>query len=73
MKELLEILHDVFYTTPEFEELNAEIDSCCQQLREILDKPNRRLPMQIIDSKDHIRNLVKKFLATPDASGEQLI
>jgi hypothetical protein len=56
MKELLEILHDIFYTPPGFEELNAEIDSCSQQLREILDKPNRRSLMHIIDSKDHIRN-----------------
>ena len=54
MKELLEILYDVFYTSPEFEALNAEIDSCCQQLREILDKPNRRLLITIDAPKEQL-------------------
>ena len=54
MNELLQELYDNFYTPPEPTALRQEIESCHQALIERLEKPERRLVLQIIDCKDHI-------------------
>ncbi len=51
---LLEALYDCFYTVPEFSEQRQEIKESHQALIEVLDKPERRLVLQIIDAKDYI-------------------
>lgn len=52
--ELLEALYDCFYTVPEFSEQREEIKESHQALIEVLDKPERRLVLEIIDAKDLI-------------------
>lgn len=54
MNELLKALYDNFYESLAETELKKEIEDCHQQLIEALDKPERRLVLQIIDDKDQI-------------------
>ena len=54
MNELLKALYDNFYERPSATKLKAEIERCHQELIEKLDKPERRLVLQIIDCKDQI-------------------
>ena len=54
MNELLKALYDNFYEPLPETELRKEIEDCHQQLIETLDKPERRLMLQIIDAKDQI-------------------
>ena len=52
--KLLKDLYDCFYTPPELPAQKQEIEKCHQALIEALDKPERRLVLQIIDAKDRI-------------------
>ena len=54
MNELLKALYDNFYEPLPETELKKEIEDCHRQLIEALDKPERRLVLQIIDAKDQI-------------------
>ena len=54
MNELLKALYDHFYEPLPETELKKEIEECHQKLIEALDKPERRLVLQIIDDKDQI-------------------
>lgn len=54
MNELLKALYDNFYEKPTSPQLKAEIERCHQELIEKLDKPERKLVLQIIDCKDQI-------------------
>ena len=52
--KLLKELYDCFYTPPELPAQKQEIEECHQALIEALEKPERRLVLQIIDAKDRI-------------------
>ncbi len=52
--ELLEALYDCFYTIPEFSVQKQEVEECHQTLIKVLDRPERRLMLQIIDARDRI-------------------
>ena len=54
MNEMLKALYDSFYERQPATQLKAEIERCHQELIEKLDKPERRLVLQIIDCKDQI-------------------
>ena len=54
MNELLKALYDCFYISPEHSVQKQEIEECHQALINALDKPERRLVLQIIDAKDRI-------------------
>ena len=54
MNEMLKALYDSFYERQSATQLRAEIGRCHQELIEKLDKPERRLVLQIIDCKDQI-------------------
>ena len=54
MNKLLKDLYDCFYIPPELLVQKQEIEECHQTLIEVLDKPERRLVLQIIDAKDRI-------------------
>ena len=54
MNKLLKALYDDFYEPLPETELKKEIEDCHQKLIEALDKPERRLVLQIIDDKDQI-------------------
>ena len=54
MNELLKALYDNFYEPLPETKLKKEIEDCHQQLIAALDKPERRLVLQIIDDKDQI-------------------
>ena len=54
MNKLLKDLYDCFYVPPELPVQKQEIEECHQALIEVLDKPERRLVLQIIDAKDRI-------------------
>ena len=54
MNELLKALYDHFYEPLPETELKKEIEDCHQKLIDALDKPERRLVLQIIDDKDQI-------------------
>ena len=54
MNKLLKDLYDCFYNPPELPAQKQEIEECHQALINVLDKPERRLVLQIIDAKDRI-------------------
>ena len=54
MNELLKALYDSFYEKLPTTQLKAEIEKCHQELIERLEKPERKLVLQIIDCKDQI-------------------
>ena len=54
MNKLLKDLYDCFYTPLELPAQKQEIEECHQTLIEALEKPERRLVLQIIDVKDRI-------------------
>ena len=54
MNELLKALYDSFYEKLPATQLKTEIEQCHQELIEKLDKPERKLILQIIDCKDQI-------------------
>ena len=54
MNEMLKALYDSFYKKLPATQLKAEIERCHQELIEKLEKPERKLVLQIIDCKDQI-------------------
>ena len=54
MNKLLKDLYDCFYIPPEHSAQKQEVEECHQALINALDKPERRLVLQIIDAKDRI-------------------
>ena len=54
MNKLLKDLYDCFYFPPELPAQKQEIEECHQALIEVLEKPERRLVLQIIDIKGRI-------------------
>ena len=54
MNKPLKDLYDCFYIPPQFPVQKQEIEECHQALINVLDKPERRLVLQIIDAKDRI-------------------
>lgn len=54
MNELLKALYDSFYTKLPATQLKAGIERFHQKLIEKLEKPERKLVLQIIDRKDQI-------------------
>lgn len=52
--KLLKNLYDCVYTPLEIPAQKKEIEECHQALIEVLEKPERRLVLQIIDAKDRI-------------------
>ena len=54
MNKLLKALYDSFYEKLPATQLKAEVERCHQELIEKLDKPERKLVLQIIDCKDQI-------------------
>ena len=52
--KLIKELYDCFYTPPELSAPRQEIEECHKALIEMLEKPERRLVLQIIDAKDRI-------------------
>ena len=54
MNKLLKDLYDCFYTPPELSAQKQEVEECHQALVDVLEKPERRLVLQIIDAKDRI-------------------
>ena len=51
MKTLLKDLYDCFYTPPEFSEQKQEVEECHQALIKVLEKPERRLVLRIMDAQ----------------------
>lgn len=54
MNELLKALYDSFYEKLPATQLRTEVEQCHQALIKQLDKPERRLVLQIIDCNDQI-------------------
>ena len=54
MNELLKALYDSFYEKLPAAQLKTEIERCHQELIDNLEKPERKLVLQIIDCKDQI-------------------
>ena len=54
MNEMLKALYDSFYEKLPSTQLKAEIEQCHQELIEKLEKPERKLVLQIIDCKNQI-------------------
>ena len=54
MNETLGSLEDRFYTPLPLVEFEREVETCHRQLIERLEKPERKLVLQIIDTQNHI-------------------
>ena len=63
MNELLKELYIHFYEKQPAPQLKAEIEQCHQELIEKLDKPERKLVLQIIDCKDQIAEELSMVLS----------
>ena len=51
MKTRLKDLYNCFYTPPKFSEQKQEVEECHQALIQVLEKPERRLVLRIIDAQ----------------------
>ena len=51
MKTLLKNIYDCFYIPPEFSEQKQEVEECHQSLIKVLEKPERRLVLRIMDAQ----------------------
>ena len=54
MNDTLKLLYDRFYTSLPLTEYEQEVETCHRQLIERLEKPERKLVLQIIDTQNHI-------------------
>ena len=54
MNDTLKLLYDRFYTPLSLAEYEQEVETCHRQLIERLEKPERKLVLQIIDTQNHI-------------------
>ena len=54
MNRLLKDLYNCFYTPPQLSAERHEVRKCHQALIKVLEKPERRLILRIIDTKDRI-------------------
>ncbi|WP_443663012.1 DUF6809 family protein [Dysosmobacter sp.] len=54
MNETLKSLYDRFYTPLPLAEYEREVEICHHHLIERLEKPERKLVLQIIDTQNHI-------------------
>ena len=54
MNETLKSLYDRFYIPLPLAEYEQEVEACHHQLIERLEKPERKLVLQIIDTQNHI-------------------
>ena len=63
--KLLRALYDCFYTRPRFDEQENEVEECHNALIEVLEKPERKLVLRIIDALDYIKTetSVDSFIA----------
>ena len=52
--KLLKELYDHFYTRPELDEQENEVEECHRALIAALEKPERKLVLRIIDAQNHI-------------------
>ena len=64
-KKLLKGLYDCFYAPPELSEQEEEVTACHKALIEVLEKPERKLVLRIIDAQDYIKTetSVDSFIA----------
>lgn len=51
MKTLLKDMYDCFYAPPEFSEQKQELEECHQTLIQVLEKPERRVVLRIMDAQ----------------------
>ena len=63
--KLLKELYDHFYTRPELDEQENEVEECHRALIAALEKPERKLVLRIIDAQDYIKTetSVDSFIA----------
>lgn len=54
MNETLKSLYNKFYTPLPLAEYEQEVETCHHQLIERLEKPEKKLVLQIIDTQNHI-------------------
>ena len=54
MNDTLKLLYERFYTPLPLVDYEQEVETCHRQLIERLEKPERKLVLQIIDCKDQI-------------------
>lgn len=52
--KLLKELYDYFYVRPELDEQENEVEECHKALIAALEKPERKLVLQIIDAQNYI-------------------
>ena len=55
MNDYMTALHQRFYREPDFTELEEEIEQTRQEVRDCLDKPQRRKLMQLVDAQNLLR------------------
>lgn len=68
INKLLKDLYDCFYIPPEHSVQKQEIEECHQSPIDALDKPERRLVLQIIDAKDRIADETSSTALSLDLS-----
>ena len=55
MNDYMTTLHQRFFQEPDFTELEAEIEQARQEVRDCLDKLQRRKLMQLVDAQNLLR------------------
>ena len=69
--KLLKELYDHFYTRPELDEQENEVEECHKALIAALEKPERKLVLRIIDAQDSIseQTSLDSFIAGFELAG----
>ena len=55
MNDYMRALHQRFYREPDFSELEEDLENACQQVRDCLDKLQRRSLMHLVDTQNLLR------------------
>ena len=55
MNDYMRALHQRFFREPDVSELEADIENTRQEVRDCLDKPQRRKLMQLVDTQNLLR------------------
>ena len=55
MNDYMTALHQRFFQEPDFTELEAEIEQACQEVRDCLDKLQRRKLMHLVDTQNLLK------------------
>ena len=68
MNDYMRALHQRFYQEPDFSELEEDIENTRQEVRDFLDKLQRRRLMHLVDTQNLLRRRLPWPASQPDSN-----